>query len=280
MRQIIQLIHSLFFSLGVCLVGKLLGSTGPVLQSGPVKMSLVCPSSGIVPNSITWIGWWIQREEGWHTYWEHPGNVGLTPHLEWSVPAGLKVGNLQFPYPKRVQMAGVKAYGHHGNTLFLAKLEVPSLEVGTEVKLVAKARWMVCSNVCLPEYNELSIILPVVESEVPDSDWQSRFGDFLKNRPLPVPRGWKLQAEELGKFTRLTISHPQEIFSKDVYFFGGSYLVCSDSKQPLRLENSQTEILLPKPPWSEENPTHLHGLLCVSGNDSLSTYYSIELPLE
>ncbi len=280
MRKIIQLIHFLSFALGVCLIGKLWGVTGPVLHSGPVQMSLVFPSSGITPNSTVWIGWWIEREEGWHTYWEHPGNVGLAPHLEWSMAPGLNVGDLQFPYPKRVQMAGVKAYGHHGNTLFLAKLEVPSLTVGTEVKLVAKARWMVCSNVCLPEYNELSIILPVVESAVPDSAWQSRFEDFLQNRPLPVPRKWKLEAVELGKFTRLKISHPQPMLSKDVYFFGGSYLVCSDSGQQLRLDDSQTEILLPKPPWPEENPTHLHGLLRISDKNSSANYYTIEVPLK
>ena len=72
-------------------------------------MALVLSASGVAPNSTTWIGWWIQREEGWHTYWEHPGNVGITPHLEWTLPNDHTVSNLQYPFPKRVQMAGVKA---------------------------------------------------------------------------------------------------------------------------------------------------------------------------
>ena len=238
-------------------------------------MALVCSSSGIAPDSTVWIGWWIQRENDWHTYWEHPGNVGLTPHLEWSIPDGLEVGKLHFPHPKRVQMAGVKAYGHHGSTLFLARLQVPSLPVGTEVKLVAKARWMACSNVCLPEYNELSITLPVLKSTSPDPTWQSRFEDFLKNRPLPIPKEWRLEAAELGKFTKLKISHTEPMEGKNVYFFGLSYLVCSDSEQRLRIEDSYTEILLPKPIWPEKNPTHLHGLLCISDNDSSANYLSL-----
>ena len=54
-------------------------------------MALVLASNGVVSNSNTWLGWWIEREEGWHTYWEHPGNVGLTPNLDWELPDGFKV---------------------------------------------------------------------------------------------------------------------------------------------------------------------------------------------
>ena len=124
MRQIFQLRFSSLFLLAVSLPGGLFGVIGPEHREGPVRMSLVLPASGIKPNSTVWIGWWIQREEGWHTYWKHPGNVGLTPHLEWELPQGIEVGELQFPHPKRVQMAGVKAYGHYGDTLYLARLQV------------------------------------------------------------------------------------------------------------------------------------------------------------
>ena len=64
-----------------------------------------------------------------------------------------------------------------------------------------------------------------------------------------------------------------------MFIFGLSYLVCSDSEQRLRIEDSYTEILLPKPIWPEKINS-LHGLLCISDNDSSANYYSLEVPLK
>ena len=216
-------------------------------------MALVLPDSGVLPNSTTWIGWWIEREDGWHTYWEHPGNVGLTPKLDWELPDGFKVENLQFPFPKRVQMAGVKAYGHHGQTLYLAQLQVPEIAMGEQVKLTAKARWMVCSNVCLPQYTELSITLPVVVSLQPDKQWEPKFSECLNNLPKEIPKNWTIKAREIGQFTKLSITNIDPSKVKDAYLFGGDYLVCSDAQQNLRFLQSGFELLLPKPTWPKES---------------------------
>jgi DsbC/DsbD-like thiol-disulfide interchange protein len=248
-------------------------------QDGPVTMALVLPDSGVLPNSTTWVGWWIEREDGWHTYWEHPGNVGLTPKLDWELPDGFKVESLQFPFPKRVQMAGVKAYGHHGKTLYLAHLQVPEIAVGESVKLTAKARWMVCSNVCLPQNTKLSITLPVVNSLQPDKQWEPRFSEFLDRLPKKIPENWSMKAREIGQFTKLTIANIDPSNVKDAYLFGGDYLVCSDANQPLRTLPSEIELLVPKPIWPKENPTHLNGLLQLNNSSKIPSFYTIQVPL-
>jgi DsbC/DsbD-like thiol-disulfide interchange protein len=153
------------------------------------------------------------------------------------------------------------------------------VHIGSEVKLRAKARWMVCSHVCLPQYNELTISLPVVDSPEPDSQWEARFAEFLLDRPMPVPAAWKLDAKELGQFTKLTISNASDLLGMELYFFGGSYLVCSDTEQKIRKQSTGTEMLLPKPTWPEENPTHLHGMLRVTEKDGASAYYPLKVPL-
>lgn len=237
------------------------------------------PSSGVLPNSTAWIGWSIEREDGWHTYWEHPGNVGLTPKLDWELPDGFTVESLQFPFPKRVQMAGVKAYGHKGKTLYLAQLKVPKIAVGERIKLTAKARWMVCSNVCLPQYSELSITLPVVDSLQPDKEWSPRFSDFLDNLPKEIPLNWSIKAQEIGQFTKLSIANVDPSEVRDVYLFGGDYLICSDAKQNLRTLPSGFELLLPKPTWPKENPTHLNGLLQITSSSSTQSFYNLQVPL-
>jgi len=280
-RQIVQLIPAyLLLLLGSLAWGKLWGATGQFHRDGPVGMALVSAANGLLPGKEQWIGWLIQREEGWHTYWEYPGNVGLTPDLEWSLPAGFSAGDLQFPFPKRVRMAGVKAYGHHGETLYLLRLKVPQLEAGEEVQLVAQARWMACSNVCLPSYAQLRLSLPVVSKLQPDKNWQPRFAEFLKNRPLKLPGEWNAKAVELGQFTKLTLGHPFSLSGRELYFFGADRLVCSDVDPLCRTTQFGTELLLPKPPWPEENPTTLSGLLQVRDEDGAALHYTLRLPLD
>lgn len=280
MRKVIQLRFLFTPLLAIFLNGELRGLTGPIHKDGPITMALVLASNGVVSNSNTWLGWWIERDEGWHTYWEHPGNVGLTPNLDWELPDGFKVESLQFPFPKRVQMAGVKAYGHKGKTLYLAQIKVPEIAVGEQVKLTAKARWMVCSNVCLPQYTELSITLPVVE--LPDSDdkWETKFTEFLNDQPEEIPQHWDVQATEIGQFTKLSVTYFDKLNVKDVYLFGGDYLVCSDAKQNLRSLSSGFELLLPKPIWPKENPTHLYGLLRITNSANIQNFYTLEVPLK
>ena len=280
MREVIQLRFLLFSLLAIFLNGELRGVKGPIHQDGPIKMALVLPSNGVTPSSITWMGWWIEREEGWHTYWEHPGNVGLTPKLDWELPDGFKVESLQFPFPKRVKMAGVKAYGHKGNTLYLAQLQVPEISVGEEVKLTAKARWMACSNVCLPQYSELSITFPVVDSSEPDDKWESKFTKFLEKRPEAIPENWNVQAQEIGQFCKLSVTNIDQLKVNDVYLFGGDYLVCSDAKQNLRPLPSGFELLMPKPIWPKENPTHLNGLLRITRSVNTQKFYTLQVPLK
>jgi len=279
-RKILQLRGFFLLLLAISLCGGLSGLTGPVHQVGPVKMALVLPASGVVPDSTTLIGWWIQREEGWHTYWKHPGNVGLTPYLTWKLPDGYTVSNLQYPFPNRVQMAGVKAYGHYGETLYLAELKVPAIPKGSVVELSAKAVWMACSNVCLPQNAELSIRLPVQSSPVPDPVWDARFANFADRRPEAVPQPWELQAKEIGQFTKLSVTNAQLSQGEEIYLFGGDYLVCSDLEQRLRLTASGFELLVPKPTWPKENPTHLNGLLRISGGASSVRHYPIQVPLD
>ena len=98
----------------------------------------------------------------------------------------LRVWNFHF---NRVQMAGVKAYGHKGK-LYLAKLHVPEIEAGVQVKLTAKARWMICSNVCLPQYAELSITIPVMESPEQRRNGRSSFPNFWITAQKAIYTNW------------------------------------------------------------------------------------------
>ena len=116
---------------------------------GPVQMELVFEQEGIVSGEEFWIGWRIVRERGWHTYWKHPGDVGVAPSLEWSTPKGISIGELLYCTPEKVKMASIRANGNYGETLFLCKVSVSDqVKAGEIITLNASASWLTCSRQC------------------------------------------------------------------------------------------------------------------------------------
>lgn len=99
----------------------------------------------------------IDTDPHWHVYWSNPGDSGIPTQIAWRAPRGWRVEPLVFPTPRRFSPGGVTAYGYEGKTLFLARV-TPSRTPGP---LTAKAKWLVCSNACIPGDASLSVTVPL-----------------------------------------------------------------------------------------------------------------------
>ena len=40
--------------------------------------------------------------DGWHTYWENPGDSGERIAIDWTLPDGVTTGELQYPTPEAI----------------------------------------------------------------------------------------------------------------------------------------------------------------------------------
>ena len=77
MRKVLQLrISALFLSVFSALSTS---ATAKIVREGPLEMELLSENLSIAPGEPFYIGWHIRRDEGWHTYWKHPGDVGVPP---------------------------------------------------------------------------------------------------------------------------------------------------------------------------------------------------------
>ena len=158
----------------------------------------------------------------WHTYWQNPGDSGLPTKLSWTLPEGVSAGPIEWPYPKLLPLGPLMNFGYEGEVLHLVKLQTPtSLKAGRNITLKAKAEWLVCSDVCIPESADLSIDLPVVgSSPLPDNRWISAFKEAQLALPATLP-GWKADARiENGKAI-LTLTAPPgaKIEASELYFY-------------------------------------------------------------
>ena len=145
----------------------------------------------------------------WHTYWRNPGDSGLPTRLTWSLPAGIAAGPIEWPYPKKLPLGPLMNFGYEGEVLHLVTLQTKgTLKAGQNVTLSAKAEWLVCSDVCIPESADLTISLPVIASKpLPDARWTNAFA--AANDALPGGlNGWGVDATFENGNANLTLKPP------------------------------------------------------------------------
>ena len=157
----------------------------------------------------------------WHTYWRNPGDSGLPTKLTWSLPADITASPIEWPYPKRLPLGPLMNFGYDGEVLHLVTLQTSTgLKIGQNVTLNAKAEWLVCSDVCIPESADLSISLPVVNSTpLSDVRWAQAFTTTRAALPMTAS-GWTTKATiDRNKATLMLTPPPGEALVSAEYFF-------------------------------------------------------------
>ena len=149
------------------LFGLLLASPGAFALSGSgvatanVKARLVSEASAIGPGQSIWVALELNIRDGWHTYWRNPGDSGQATTLKWQLPPGFTAGDIVWTAPHRFEIPPLVNYGYAKHAVHLVQITAPKdLKTGTPVTLSAKAGWLVCSDVCIPEDADLQLKLP------------------------------------------------------------------------------------------------------------------------
>src|SRR5664279_3041581 len=159
------------------LAATLLSAMAGTVAAAPVKTQhveaeLVPERTAFVPGQTTTVALRLRMEDGWHTYWQNPGDSGLPTTLAWTLPAGVTAGPIQWPAPHALPSGPLVNYGYDGEVLLLTGLTVPrDAPLGHTYKLAARADWLVCKDVCIPEGADLDIELPVADHAHPYPQW-------------------------------------------------------------------------------------------------------------
>jgi thiol:disulfide interchange protein/DsbC/DsbD-like thiol-disulfide interchange protein len=136
--------------------------SGNVVASDNVKAHLVSEVSSIAAGQSFWVALEFDIRDGWHTYWRNPGDSGQATTIKWQLPAGFTAGDIVWTTPHRFELPPLMNYGYAKHAVHLVKIDAPGdLRAGTPVVLSAKASWLVCADVCIPEDADLQLKLPV-----------------------------------------------------------------------------------------------------------------------
>ena len=146
----------------VLLPAAVLAAAGESVATDNVKARLVSEVNGVVPGGSFWVALEFDIRDGWHTYWRNPGDSGQATTLVWKLPPGVSAGGIVWTAPHRFELPPLVNYGYAKHAVHLVKISTPAdLPAGVPLELQAKASWLVCADVCIPESADLRLLLPV-----------------------------------------------------------------------------------------------------------------------
>lgn len=148
------------------LVLALMALTAPLAQAavdtGHLQAELVAQTSAIAPGQTVQVALRQEIDKGWHTYWRNPGDSGEATKITWTLPPGWTVGDFVWQAPQPYPVGPLVNYGYSGEVLLPMALTAPAgAPVGQSVTLRARADFLVCEDICIPESAELELVLPV-----------------------------------------------------------------------------------------------------------------------
>ena len=225
-----------------------------------VAASLIGETRNVVSGQPLVLALRQQIEAGWHTYWVNPGESGLPTTVEWSLPNGFTAGPIAWPTPKRFAIGPVVDYGYTDDVLLPVTVNVPpGLQVGTAITIGAHASWLVCSDTCIPEEAELSIVLPVGAAPAPNRDAQEAFASARARIPGTNP--FPSSAAVSGDTLVLRVSTGDASRLKDVSFFPSDENVIDDSAPQRVSTDSDGLVVVLQRETSRATPAILNGVL-------------------
>ncbi|MEC8331052.1 MAG: protein-disulfide reductase DsbD domain-containing protein, partial [Pseudomonadota bacterium] len=172
-----------------------------VHQTDQIEVELVSETVNVVPGQTTWLAIRLDPIDHWHTYWKFGGDSGeATRAVDWQLPAGASVGQIQWPIPEWTPFLGsdLVTFTYEREVFLPMALTVPEDFDADVLQASTRIEWQVCDEICIPGEADFAISLPVSSTLEADSRW---VGAFAETRSLlPTPEG---QHELVAEFNDL-----------------------------------------------------------------------------
>jgi thiol:disulfide interchange protein len=164
-------------------------------RAAHTQVSLLLSAESAKPGDTVLVGVDLRMDPGWHTYWKNPGESGIPTVIKWDLPAGVTVGDIQWPLPHKLPPVDVTTYGYLDEVMLIVPLKLsPDLKPGQALDLQAGLTWLECQDQCIPGKTQVSTTLNV-GSETQASTNAALIISWQQKVPGPVnPAEWSVQS--------------------------------------------------------------------------------------
>ena len=254
---------------GAKAVGALSSSQQANDQSAPenhAKIELIAEEDSFRPGHTLWIGLLFQLDNGWHIYWQNPGDSGEPPKVEWSLPAGFQAEAIRWPTPKRLGSGSVVDYGYEGQVLLMVPMRIAaSAKTMTSGTIGASVKYLVCREICIPGKADLTLTAPGVAGPAAHySQWRKLFEQTRAAWPRPAPARWKIAVESRRNDFVLSVSNARRAQSAAFFPLDAS-VIANSAQQVFTASAGGFQVSLKKSDLLTKTPKALRGVIVVDG---------------
>jgi thiol:disulfide interchange protein DsbD len=176
----------LFFCVLIAVFPSIALAAAPVVVTDHARSTLVPETDGVAPGGAVTLAFSQTLEQGWHVYWQNPGDSGLPLEFDWTLPAGAEAGAIAYPTPHRIPIEPLVNFGHEGEPVFLVDIKAPSnAAAGSMLDLSLEATWLICAEICVPETGVFALSIPILESPAINASARPLFERARAEMPIP-----------------------------------------------------------------------------------------------
>lgn len=238
-------------------------------------IEMLSASASLEAGADTWIGVRFLLEPGWHLYWRNPGDSGTPPMLLWTAPAGVTVGDVEWPAPERIPLGSLVNYGYHGDVILPVRVRAASRVEGP---VALNASWLVCKDVCVQGKARLAVTFPLQGmAAAATTNWATTIAEARRRVPAALPKGWTAKATVTATGFDIDIAAPKPLVSP--LFFSIDEGVIEEAAAPVVTPTARgTRLSLKKSELLTTTPTVLHGVLTLGDGKSYNLVMRLAAP--
>ena len=202
------------------------------VETGHAKASLITNLQSSSQESF-FVGVRLEMQDGWHTYWENPGDSGNPFNARWSTDAGVIIENVSWPTPQTIPYPPLMTYGYEGDVVFPFQV-FRSLDTElTEISL--DFDFLICADICIPEKATLTLDLTSASS----SDLLDQAISALPTKLISTKS--YVNADEL----KVTFRSPKEFSSAYIFPRQSNLFAYTPNQAIAKIDENIYEITLP-----------------------------------
>ena len=219
------------------------------VETGHAKASLITNLQSSSQESF-YVGVRLEMQDGWHTYWENPGDSGSPFEAKWTTDTGVIIENVSWPTPQTIPYPPLMTYGYEGDVVFPFQV-FRSLD--TELtKISLDFDFLICADICIPEQATLTLDLTTASS----SDLLDQAIDNLPTKLVKTTSA--ISGDEL----KVVFQSPKEFSSAYIFPREGNLFVYTTNQAITAIEDNIFEITLP---LAQEGVESFSGIISLDG---------------
>src|SRR5438552_7573061 len=251
------------------LSASLLLAVSPAQAANKTEARLLLSRQTASPGETVLAAVQLRMQPRWHTYWRNAGDSGDRTRIEWQLPAGFTAGEIQWPPPEKITLAGLTSYIYHNEVLLLVPLTVPKNAPPGPLDLKAAVSWLECEELCVIGKGDVRAALTVGPVSKPSADapliekWQKRIPE--QKTSLAARASWETAPTDNKRPVVIEWNAGADVKEADFFPYGDENYTVKGETEFLGISEGKTRLrkMVEKTdgPW----PKEIAGLLVQKG---------------